>query len=357
LKGALYEFASADSALAPQWRDELDWTGSGSPTQALDPILRRAGKVDAVGHRIVHGGKDHRASVRITPAVRSAIAAQAELTPAHNRLELAAIDAASQVLGPAIPQVAVFDTGFHATLAPAAYVYAGPHEWLTSSNIRRYGFHGISFQYSSRRAAQLLGGMPPRLLICHLGGGASLCAVRDGKSVDTTMGFTPLEGLMMGTRSGSLDPGILIYLVRHRGYSADDLDRILNRESGLAGVSGFSSDMRDILHQAGLGNERAQLALDVYKHRLVREAGGMLAALGGLDALVFTGGIGENAPLVRDALCRQFAFLNLLLDPAKNADPKPDGSISADGSAIAVLVIHTQEEWEIARECYRVLTH
>jgi acetate kinase len=361
LKCALYDFASADSALAPtwlvpQWNAEVDWTGAGNPIQTLDPILRRAGNVDAVGHRIVHGGKDYRVSVRITPEVRTAIAAQAELTPAHNRLELAAIDAVSQVLGAEVPQVAVFDTGFHASLAPAAYVYPGPYDWLTGLNIRRYGFHGISYQYSSRRAAELLGGMPPRLLICHLGSGASLCAVRDGKSVDTTMGFTPLEGLMMGTRSGSLDPGILIYLLRHRGYSAEDLDRILNRESGLAGVSGCSSDMREILHQAGLGNERAQLALDVYTHRLVREAGGMIAVLGGLDALVFTGGIGENSPLVRDALCRQLTFLNLLLDAAKNADPKPDGNIAANGSAIPVLVIHAQEELEIARECYWIVT-
>jgi acetate kinase len=357
LKCALFEFASADSALAPTWKDEVDWTGAGNPTAALDPVLRRAGKVDAVGHRIVHGGKDYRASVRITAEVRTAIAAQAELTPAHNRLELAAIDAASQVLGVTIPQVAVFDTGFHATLAPPAYVYPGPYDWLTSLNIRRYGFHGISFQYSSRRAAELLGGMPARLLICHLGSGASLCAVGDGKSVDTTMGFTPLEGLMMGTRSGSLDPGILIYLLRHRGYSADDLDRILNRKSGLAGVSGFSSDMREVLHQAAQGNERAQLALDVYTHRLVREAGGMIAVLGSLDALVFTGGIGENSPLVRDALCRSLMFLNLMLDPAKNADPKPDANIATDGSAIPVLVIRAQEEREIARECYRILTH
>ena len=199
--------------------------------------------------------------------------------------------------------------------------------------------------------------MPARLLICHLGSGASLCAVGDGKSVDTTMGFTPLEGLMMGTRSGSLDPGILIYLLRHRGYSADDLDRILNRKSGLAGVSGFSSDMREVLHQAAQGNERAQLALDVYTHRLVREAGGMIAVLGSLDALVFTGGIGENSPLVRDALCRSLMFLNLMLDPAKNADPKPDANIATDGSAIPVLVIRAQEEREIARECYRILTH
>jgi acetate kinase len=357
LKCALYEIASASSALAPEWKDEVDWTGSGDAVEALGPILRRGGHVDAVGHRIVHGGKDYRASVRITAEVRTAIAAQAELTPAHNRLELAAIDGTSQVLGADTPQIAVFDTGFHATLEPSAYVYPGPYEWLTKLNIRRYGFHGISYQYSSRRATELLGRTPSRLLICHLGSGASLCAVRDGESVDTTMGFTPLEGLMMGARSGSVDPGITVYLIRHRGYSADDLDRILNRESGLAGVSGISGDMRDILQQAGLGDQRARLAWDIYMHRLVREAGGMIAVLGGLDAIVFTGGVGEHAPRVREELCRQLAFLGVLLDPAKNADAKTDGDIAIKGSAIPVLVIHADEESEIARECFEVLAH
>jgi acetate kinase len=351
LKCALYQNDSAE------WQQTVDWSRGESPAEALDPVLRRAGHVDAVGHRIVHGGKDYRTSVRITPDVRSAIAAQADLTPEHNRLELAAIDAVSQVLGHDVAQVAVFDTGFHASLDRAAYVYPGPYEWLATMGIRRYGFHGISYQYSTRRAAELLGGVPARMLICHLGSGASLCAVRGGKSVDTTMGFTPLEGLMMGTRSGSLDPGILIYLMRHRGYSAEDLDRVLNRESGLAGVSGVSSDMREILHQSAAGNDRARLALDIYLHRLTREAGGMVGVLGGLDALVFTGGVGENSAVVREALCRQFAFLGLLLDPAKNADPKPDRNIAADGSAIPVLVIHAQEELEIARECQRVLAH
>jgi acetate kinase len=357
LKCALFERDAAAWKHDEIWNQSIDWSSTENATTALNPILQRAGKVDAVGHRIVHGGKDHRASVRITAEVRAAIAAQADLTPEHNRLELAAMDAVSQILGPGVPQIAVFDTGFHATLAPAAYVYPGPYDWLTGMNIRRYGFHGISYQYSTRRAADLLGSTPARLLICHLGSGASLCAVRDGKSVDTTMGFTPLEGLMMGTRSGSLDPGILIYLMRHHGYSAEDLDRILNRESGLHGVSGFSGDMREILQQVTLGNQRAQLALDVYIHRLAREAGGMIGVLGGLDALVFTGGVGENSPQIREALCLQLAFVSVLMDPAKNADPKPDGHIARNGSAIPILVIHAQEELEIARECDRVFLH
>jgi acetate kinase len=220
--------------------------------------------------------------------------------------------------------VAVFDTTFHATLAPCAYVYPGPYEWL-DMGIRRFGFHGLSHQYSSRRAAEILGNDSIRTIVCHLGNGASLCAVRDGKSVDTTMGFTPLEGLMMGTRSGSLDPAILIYLIRHRGYTADRLDRILNRESGLLGVSGISGDMRDILNSK---DPRAKLAFEIYAHRLCREIGAMAGVLGGADAIVFTGGVGENCAPLREIVEKRFAFLG-----AK------------------ILVIHAEEEWEMVREC------
>jgi acetate kinase len=193
-----------------------------------------------------------------------------------------------------------------------------------------------------------------KLITCHLGNGASLAAVRAGKSVDTTMGFTPLEGLMMGTRSGSIDPGILVYLIRHRGYSAEQLDRILNQESGLLGLSGVSGDMRQVLEAMRAGNARAQLAFDVYVHRLVREIGAMLAVLGGVDALVFTGGIGENCPPVRERACAQMGFLGLKLDPVKNASAAEDQDISAPDSAVRALVIRAQEEWEIARECHRL---
>jgi acetate kinase len=221
--------------------------------------------------------------------------------------------------------------------------------------VRRYGFHGISYQYATRRAAHMLGTPVEslRLVLCHLGNGCSLAAVRGGKSVDTTMGFTPLEGLMMGTRSGSFDPGILIYLLRHRGYTADQLDHILNRESGLKGVSGLSGDMRAIAAAAATGNERAQLAFDIFVHRVVREAGGMLAVLGGMDALVFTGGVGENSAPLRDRVCGQFGFLGLELDAGKNATAHGDQDVAAPDSGVRVLVIHAQEEWEIARECYR----
>ena len=298
---------------------------------AMEEALRDVpGRADVVGHRIVHGGPLRETSV-VTAEVRATIAREAEVAPTHNRFELEMIDAAAHVFG--VPQVAVFDAAFHATLEPAAYVYPGPYEWL-DHGIRRYGFHGISHQYSARRAAETLARADLRLITCHLGNGASLCAVRGGRSVDTTMGFTPLEGLMMGTRSGSIDPAILIYLIRHRGYTAEQLDRILNRESGLLGVSGISGDMREILKAKEQGNERARLAFDVYAHRLCRGIGAMAGVLGGADAIVFTGGIGENCAPLRDIAGERVAFLGA-----------------------RTLVIHAEEEWEIARECHRVMTN
>jgi acetate kinase len=355
-KCALYECSEGalpETAAQPLWKEHLELP-SGGLVAALEPVLRSTGKPDLAGHRIVHGGKTYRATTKLTPEVRAAIAAQAEIAPGHNRLELEAIDTVSGVFGASLPQVAVFDTAFHATIEPAAYFYAGPHEWAGRDGIRRYGFHGISYQYASRRASEILNKTPGRALLCHLGNGASLCAVREGKSIDTTMGFTPLEGLMMGTRCGSIDPGIIVYLLRHRAYTADQLDRILNRESGLLGVSGVSADMRAVLQAADNGDGRAQLALDVYLHRLVREAGAMIAVLGGLDVLVFTGGVGENSASVREALCRQLAFLGIVLDPAKNVSSEEDRNIAAANSNIPILVIHAQEEWEIARECWRI---
>lgn len=352
-KCALYDFTSGEPKLV--WKqDVLDWPAAGSVSEALEPILRRAGKADAVGHRIVHGGS-YRATARVTAEVRSAIASNAEMAPSHNRFELDAIDTVERVLGTAVPQVAAFDTAFHASLEPSAYVYPGPYDWLREEGIRRYGFHGISYQYASRRAAELTGGSPDRLLACHLGSGASLCAIRKGKSVDTTMGFTPLEGLMMGTRTGSFDPGVVIYLIRHRGYTAEDLDRILNRESGLLGISGSSGDMREIRHRMSRGDEPARLAFEVYMHRLTREAGGMIAVLGGLDTVVFTGGIGEHSPDVRQELCSRLEFTGLRVDGALNSGAEGDAEISAAGSRVRAFVIHAEEDAEIARECYRLL--
>ena len=354
-KCAVYEFAADPTGVTPPvWSEKIEWNGD-DLHGALEPVLRRSGRVDVAGHRIVHGGAKFRSSTRVTPEVHAAIAALGEIAPAHNRYELDAIDSVARVLGPNVPQVAVFDTAFHATIEPDAYVYPGPYEWL-AKGIRRYGFHGTSYQFATRRAAEMLGDVPARLLICHLGNGASLCAVRNGKSIDTTMGFTPLEGLMMGTRCGSIDPGIIIHLLRTGSCTADQLDHVLNHKSGLLGVSGFSGDMRAILDAIGKGDERGRLAFDVYLHRLAREAGSMIAVLGGLDALVFTGGIGEKSPLVREALCQQLSFLGLTLDSSKNANVQTDQNIAALSSSAPILVIRAQEEWEIARECWRLAT-
>lgn len=326
LKLRLDELKQAQSEpAAPRWRENL------VSHENLEAVLRSApGPVDAVVHRVVQGGK-FRETTRITPGVRAEIVRESEIDPAHTKSELQAIDAAQRVFGEDVPQVAVFDTSFHKTLEPSAYVYPGPYEWL-DQGIRRYGFHGISFQYSARRAAEILERDSLRLIVCHLGNGASLCAIRDGRSLDTTMGFTPLEGLMMGTRSGSVDPSILIYLMRHRGSTADQLDSILNRQSGLLGVSGISEDMREVLKASAEGNARAQLAFDIFAHRLCREIGAMAGVLGGADAIVFTGGIGENCSPLREVVEKRFKFL----------DAK-------------ILVIHAEEEWEMVRECYMLL--
>jgi acetate kinase len=266
----------------------------------------------------------------------------------------------AKLLGP-VPQVAVFDTGFHRTMPLAAATYPGPYDWF-EQGIRRYGFHGINHQYCAQRAAQLLGKNlnSLKLVTCHLGNGCSLAAIREGRSVDTTMGFTPLEGLMMGTRSGSVDPGILTYLLRQRQVSGQQLDKVLNQKSGLLGVSGISSDMRQILAASKNGKEparmsRAKLAFDIYVHRLRSGIGAMVAVLGGIDALIFTAGVGENSPEVRAAVCDNFAFLGLRLDQGKNARLPLDEDISAPDATVRVLVIHAQEDWMIARECWNLM--
>jgi len=339
----------------PLWKQTLSLSSRDELPTVLANILRQVpGSVDAVGHRVVHGGQFHESSL-LTPEVRAEIQRQTEIAPLHASAGLAAVEAVDLAYGSGIPQIAVFDTAFHTTLPEEAYVYPGPHAWL-ADGIRRYGFHGISHRYSARRAAELLGpGKALRIITSHLGGGASLAAVKDGKCVDTTMGFTPLEGLMMGSRSGSVDPGILIYLLRHKGMNLEQLEDVLQRKSGLLGLSGVSADMREVLAAIEQGNERARLAFDVYVHRLVRETGAMLAVLGGVDAVVFTGGIGENCPPVREALARQLTFCGLHLDALRNASLEEDGDIATPDSRVRALVIRTQEEWEIAQECGRVM--
>jgi acetate kinase len=311
-------------------------------------------EIDVVGHRVVHGGPQYEDPVFITPEVKSAIAKVSAFAPLHNRAELEGMEIIEKLLGP-VPQIAVFDTGFHRKMPLAAAVYPGPYEWF-ADGIHRYGFHGINHQYSAGRAARLLGRdlNSLKLVTCHLGNGCSLAAIRDGHSVDTTMGFTPLEGLMMGTRSGSVDPGILTYLMRERGISAQRLDEILNKDSGLLGISGISGDMRQILAAVKNGHERAKLAFDIYIHRLQSGIGAMVAVLGGVDAVIFTAGVGENSPEVRAATCDSFGYLRLKLDPAKNLQSSSDQDIAAADSSVHVLVIHAQEDWAIARECWNL---
>ncbi|MBC1222453.1 acetate kinase [Nostoc sp. UCD121] len=390
-KSCLYEIADeafSTQASQPLWEGKINWTqdrgvaeievktatgatlqetiSDDSPQAHLTYMLHtlsdgatkvidQLSEIDVVGHRIVHGGQDYQDSVVITEDVKKAIASLSNLAPAHNPIALEGIEAIEEI-SKDVTQVAVFDTGFHATLPDAAAIYPGPYEWV-EQGIRRYGFHGISHQYCSQRAAQILGrDVPPeRLITCHLGNGCSLAAIKNGRSIDTTMGFTPLEGLMMGSRSGSVDPGILIYLLRYCDYSVEKLDEILNKASGLKGISGVSSDMREVREAISQGNSRAQLAWDIYVHHLRSGIGAMLTSLGGLDALVFTAGVGEHSAEIRQAACEAFGFLGLKLDLNKNQQQPVDEDIATPDSTVRVLVIHTQEDWAIAQHCWQIL--
>ena len=252
-------------------------------------------------------------------------------------------------------QVAVFDTAFHRSMPDEVVVYPLPYDWFEKDGIRRYGFHGISHSYCARRTAQILGKDLPslRLITCHLGNGCSLAAIRQGRSIDTSMGFTPMEGVMMGSRSGSIDPGILFYLQREKGYTAAQLNTTLNKASGLTGIAG-SGDMRQVLQKMREGDARSRLAFNMFTHRLRSSIGAMLSSLEGLDALVFTGGIGENAAEVRAAACEAFSFLNLKLDTGKNAHSPADEDIATKDSQVRVLIVHTQEDWAIAQDCWKL---
>lgn len=348
IKCYLYAFENIPtSPVEPLWSDQVEWKNDQGKTasQGLSSMIERIPeKIDAIGHRIVHGGKFFRESVEIDTKVKEAIRHLAELAPLHNLPELEGIEIMEKHF-PKIPQIAVFDTAFHHTLPKEAAIYPGPYRWF-EEGILRYGFHGISYQYCSRRCAEILKTKIDRMVICHLGSGASLCAIKEGKSIDTTMGFTPLEGLMMDTRSGSVDPGIILHLLEKKKLSPSAIYKQLYQESGLLGISGISSDMRDIMAS---DTPRAKLAFDIYLHRLNAELGSMIASLKGLDVLVFTAGIGENAALLRKRVCENFAFLGMEIDPEKK-----EGIISTPHSKVKVVVIHTREAFEIARE---VATH
>ena len=295
--------------------------------------------VDAVGHRIVHGGTRFTEAVRIDEDVEDALRALTGLAPLHQPKSLDALDAVTAAL-PGVPHVACFDTAFHATLPAAASTYALPRAWRERWDLRRFGFHGLSHAWIARTVRA------PRLVSCHLGAGASLGAIRDGRSVDTTMGFTPLEGLVMATRSGSVDPGLVLWLQQHEGLDAGTIAAALEHESGLKGLAG-TADLRAILARDDAG---AVLALEVYVHRLRAQVAAMAAALGGLDALVFTGGVGEHAPEIRRRAAEGLAFLGVAIDPTKNAGATPDAEITAPGAAVATHVVAAREDREIARQ-------
>jgi len=329
---------------------------------AIEPF----GEVHAVGHRIVHGGDEFSGPVLIDPAVRRRIGALTDLAPLHQPKSLAALDAVTAVL-PDVPAVACFDTAFHATIPAAAATFALPAQWRERWSLRRFGFHGLSHAYVARRAADLVGvgstgvssagvgsaGPGLRLVSCHLGAGASLAAVRDGRSVDTTMGFTPLDGLVMATRSGSVDPGLVLWLQTHAGIAAAELADALENRSGLAGLAG-TPDMREILARAAAADARAELAREVYLHRLAGSVAAMTAALGGLDALVFTGGVGENSAEIRSRAAARLGFLGVHVDNDRNDTGPGDRDIGPPHAPVRVLVISAREDIEIARQVREV---
>jgi acetate kinase len=319
-----------------------------------------AATIDVVGHRVVHGGAQFAGNVVIDEQVKATIAGLAELAPLHNPPALATIRAAEAALPGAI-QVAVFDTAFYANLPLRARVYPLPYAWFEEWGIRRFGFHGISHQYCSQRAAEMVGrdgaladGRKLRIVSCHLGGGCSAAAIEGGVAIAHTMGFTPMEGLMMGTRSGSVDPGVLIHLQRRHGLTAAELDDALNFHSGLAGVSGVSSDFAQIEQAAAAGDARARLAVEMFVDRVRSAIGSLAVAMGGVDALIFTDRVGENSAGMRSAVCDGLECLGVRLDRQRNAACRPDADIAASDSPARILVIHTREELMIAREARRV---
>lgn len=321
----------------------LLWSGS-------QAVIKNPAEVAMIGHRIVHGGSEFRQSVQITDAVFQRLAALAHLAPLQQPRCLEGISACKTLFADA-PQVAVFDTAFHASLPPEAFIYPLPYEWYSEYGIRRYGFHGINHQYVYDRALKLAQGKADwRVITCHLGSGCSLAAISGGRSLRTTMGFTPLEGLMMATRSGSVDPGILTFMADRKHLKPAQLEHVLNNESGLLAVSGISANMREIEDAALNGDQRAQLAVDMFIDRLTASIGSLLPALGGLDLLVFSGGIGENSSTVRVRVCQRLAFLGLQIDADEDMDVTGDHVVSAPDSTAKICVVHAHEELEIARQ-------
>ena len=388
-KSSLYRLTGdvPSDPVVPLWTGEVDWDSSGTvvlKAKTADDSVReeRSGmsritdvhdllnllwsgktqvvnnidEIDIVGNRVVHGGDKYRQPTLINPEVKAEIDRLSIYAPLHNPANLMGIDAIESLSGN-MTQMAVFDTAFYRDLPEVAYVYPVPYQWL-EQGIRKYGFHGISHQYCTRRAAELLGRDlgELRLISCHLGNGCSLAATKFGQCIDTTMGFTPLDGLVMGTRCGSIDPGIILHLLREKEYTVEELDHVLNFESGLLGISGVSNDLREIDKAIDSGNIKAKLALDIYIDRLAAKIASLLPALGGLDALIFTAGVGENHAGIRAAVASKLAFLGVEIDSNLNSlSIPPDLDLASVRSPVRLLAIHTQEEWEIARTCWQYL--
>ena len=319
-------------------------------------ILTDMGEIGGVGHRVVHGGEHFRTSVAVNPAIRETLEATKKLAPLHNPPNLMGIDVCTELM-PGVPQVAVFDTAFHQTLPDYAYTYAIPYRYYTDDHVRRYGFHGISHRYVAYRTAEILQKNIEKLkiIICHLGAGSSLCAVASGKSLDTSMGFTPLSGLVMGTRCGDIDPALVSFLANKENLSVEAVVDMLNRESGVLGISGVSSDFRDLEDAAADGNKKAKLALAVFAYSGARGIGSLIPAIGGLDCLVFTAGVGEHSPRMRRRICAFLCWLGIELAEDKNIDGAFEGEISVPGTKVKVLVVPTNEEKMIAGETRAVL--
>jgi acetate kinase len=322
--------------------------------------ISSVGEIDAVGHRVVHGGEKFTQSTRVDDDVRRQLEELIDLAPLHNPHNLRGISAARAVVGPGVPQVAIFDTAFHHTLPETAFVYAIPYQLYRRYGVRRYGFHGTSHRYIAYRYRQLTGRAreATKIVTLHLGNGASACAIVEGKSIDTSMGFTPLEGLVMGTRSGDLDPAIIDFVSAKEGLNFNEMESMLNKQSGLLGISGLTPDMRELLaEEAENGDRRARLAIDIFCYRARKYIGAYLAAMNGADAVILSGGIGENSPEIRRRICAGFEWMGIELDDAKNkALAGGEGRIDGPKSRVEVWVIPTDEELLIARDTWRVVT-
>jgi acetate kinase len=345
--------AAEERAAVPDHRAALEWLLS-----RLDELEDgSAGPIDAVGLKTVHGGPDFTDSHLLTDEVLEAMRDFVAVAPAHNRIYVDAIETLRDVL-PGTPMVAVFETGFHRTIPKQAHLYGIPYELSDAFGIRRYGFHGSSHRFVSQRVPELLGGQPGgfRLVSCHLGGSSSICAVRDGESVDTSFGFSPQSGVEQGTRCGDLDPFVVFRLIDRMGATAEEVAQLLCKRSGLLGISGLTGELRELEEAAASGHRRAALAIDVYVHGIRKQIGALAAVLGGLDALAFTGGIGENSWQIRERVCAGLGFLGVELDPARNRRPGDgDAFVSPPGLPVSVVVVHTNEELVVARETVRVL--